>query len=237
MAQARRVRRAELDRDVAAVDGDRDGAVGRHEPEQVGPDGIGDGAPVRLVGGPGRCGCDRCGCDRVAAAGMGVGSSFMGGLPWLDAEARRTGSLPAPPPLVLTTAGHRSGRSGDGFGMDGLPVATGRRRAQSTMRILALPPVTPTRGFPSGPVETVTSGLFAGGCGGSQTSLETVPASVEMRTRTLPPETSTAPGGTGPVRVTTGGSPRSVKRCGTGNVPSPTGPRRRPRRLRRRVSR
>ena len=45
------------------------------------------------------------------------------------------------------------------------------------MRTLALPASTRTAGLPAASSETVTSGLFAGGCGGSRTSVVTVPAS------------------------------------------------------------
>ena len=46
----RRGRRAEIDRDPAVLHRHGDRSVGRHEPEQVGPDGIGDGAFLDLVG-------------------------------------------------------------------------------------------------------------------------------------------------------------------------------------------
>ena len=47
------------------------------------------------------------------------------------------------------------------------------------MRIPALPPSTLTRGLPSGPTDTVTSGLLPGACGGSHNFADvTVPASV-----------------------------------------------------------
>ena len=115
-----------------------------------------------------------------------------------------------------------SGEAGTGIGVKGSAAATGGRPDQpSRMRTLALPPWTSTRGLASGPTETVTSGLFAGGCGGSRSSAAIVPASVSNRTVTLPPEIRTAPGGTGPARVTTGGSPCSEKRPGTGSEPSP----------------
>ena len=79
---------------------------------------------------------------------------------------------------------------------------------------------------PLGPRSITTSGLLAGGSGGSLSSMVTVPFAESLpakRMRTVPPATSIPPGGRGPVRVTTGGSPFWVKRSGMGIAVSPQG--------------